>query len=1030
MSHFYEDIHQARIREAYDRIKHEIVRRSVPLSAEVAVTPEPVPYEKRLSLKYRKIGLGEHWGNTWDCGWFHVTGEVPKDWRGAYVTLNLNFGGESLVFDADGCPLVGLTNGSVFDGDYNKDHFHYLKKAKGGEKIDLWIDAACNGLFGVKRPTDPAWEPDPAKHHGFHSASVVSLAVCDFDYELWQFRLDIEVLRSLSWALPEGSGRRIRVVRDLSKALDLLPPERGGAKAARKYLQDTIYAIGPDPASIHVSAIGHAHIDTGWLWPFRETVRKVARTWSSQIGLIQRYPGYKFGASQAQLYAFCKEHYPKLFAKIKKAVADKAWEIQGGMWVEADCNIPSGESLIRQFVEGNKFFRREFGVESRTLWLPDVFGYSANLPQIMKVCGIDFFLTQKLSWNRYNKFPHNTFVWQGIDGSRVVSHFPPEDTYNSILVPNQLLNHEKNNREAGIVNEAISLFGIGDGGGGPKEEFVERGLKERALNGCPRVEFSFAQDAFDRIAKLEPELDTWVGELYFEMHRATLTSQGAQKRANRRAEEALRAAEALCATAGAKFYPKAEFERLWRDLLVCQFHDIIPGSSIARVYRECGEMVRNVARDALALADKAGRSLLKKDADAVTFFNPSSTDFEDVVALPKGWTGLVDATSASLPTQVEPDGTVVASICVPAQSFATFRRAEGASPDAPKAKKAARGAVLENDLVRYEFDSSLRIVSALDKATGREFITASKPGNAIVLFDDHPSVYDAWDFEEYAANMPVDTPRNIRLSFASGLVRDTLLAEFDLGESHFTQKIRLAAGSVRLDFATHAVWRETHKLCRVAFPLDILADEASCEIQYGVVKRPTNDNTKWQYAQFECVGHRYADLSDADFGVALLNDCKYGYRAKGSEISLSLLRAPTAPDPFADKGEHDFTYAILPHAGPLNASDAVTSAAAELNQGLVRFEGAAATKKAVLPVSFDGEGVELAVLKREDEGDGLVVRLVERRGRHATGTLSTTLPDAKATPCLATERADVGETLAMPARLSLRPYEIMTLRIR
>ena len=1055
MSHFYSDIHEARIREAYQRLKHGIVAERVPLEAEFAATREPVPYGKRLGLKYSKIAKGERWGGTWDCAWFHVTGTVPREWRGSCVTLNIDLGGESLVFGADGCPIVGLTNGSVFDAAYSKDHFHFLDKARGGEKVDFWVDAACNGLFGVNMPQDPAWEEDPSKRDGHHEGRIAALSICRFDRDAWGLWLDIEVLESLYRTLPEGNGRRIRIVRAISKALDLLPLERGGAAAARKHLRDTIYAIGPDPASIHVTAIGHAHIDTAWLWPLRETVRKVARTWSSQIGLLKRYPGYRFGASQAQLYAFCKEHYPKLYAKVKKAVADKTWEVQGGMWVEADCNIPSGESLIRQFCEGEKFFRQEFGFAPRNLWLPDVFGYSGNLPQIMKICGIDFFLTQKLSWNRYNRFPHNTFVWQGIDGSRVVSHFPPEDDYNSKLLPEQLVKHENHNREAGIVDEAISLFGIGDGGGGPKEEYVERGLRTRALNGCPRVEFGFAQDAFDRMAKLAPELDTWVGELYFEMHRGTLTTQAAQKKANRRAEEALRLAEALAAaqfwSAGPSHpcsrgagpscpcsrgagpscpaYPRAEFERLWRDVLLCQFHDIIPGSSISRVYAECGEIVRNAARDALAIADKAGRSLLKRDAAAITFFNPSSTPFADIVALPAGWDSLLDANGAAIPSQREPDGTVVARVAVPANSFATFRRGDAPAVEARGAKPRAKGAVLENDLVRYEFDKSLRIVSALDKTTGRRFITPEAPANVLSLYDDHPREYDAWDFEEYALDMKVASPVNVRFSISAGPVRSVIEAEFTLGESRFTQRISLAAGSARLDFRTVAEWNETHKLCRVAFPVDVKADEASFEIQYSVVKRATHDNTKWQYAQYESVAHRFADLSDEDFGVALLNDCKYGYRVKGSELSMSLLRAPTHPDPRADKGRHEFTYALLPHAGALADGDAVFAAAAELNQGIARFEGAAACEKTRMPVSVEGEGVELAVVKMADDGDGLVVRLVERRGRRAEALLSASAPGASATPCLANETADLGNPVTLPAKIALGPYEIKTLRI-
>lgn len=1046
MSHFYLDIHEHRIREvALRRLPAEIPAERVPLEAEVAVTKEPVPWADRLTLEYRPIGKGERWGGAFECGWFHVTGQVPKAWKGAYVTLNLDLGGESCVFDAKGCPLVGLTNGCAFLDGYRKDHFHWLPKAKGGERIDFWVEAGANDMFGVKRLADPAAAGVPlAELHGTYSASVAQLSVCRFDRDKWQLKLDLDVILSLLRALPEKSSRRIQVARATSRALDLYPPERGGARAVREALARTVWGVGVDPASTRVTAIGHSHIDVEWLWPLRETVRKVGRTFASQILLMERYPGFRYGSSQAQLYALCKEHYPALYRKVKKAVADGRWEVQGGMWVEADCNVPSGESLVRQCLVGQRFFQEEFGVVPRNLWLPDVFGYSGQLPQILRQCGIGFFLTQKLSWNRYNKFPHNSFVWQGIDGSRVVAHFPPEDTYNADLLPDQLRNHETNNREAGIVDVAISLFGMGDGGGGPREEHVERGLRCAALNGCPPVSFGFAQDAMDRIAAQEADLDVWSGELYFEMHRGTYTTQAAQKLANRRAEEALRAAEMLCAAAhdarGSFRYPQAELLALWKSLLLCQFHDIIPGSSIHRVYEESGALVRGVAEKARALAARAAASLLAQKKDSLALFNPSSTAYAGAVPLPAGWAGATCA-GAALPVQQE-GGEVLALVEVPPRSFATLRRAAKASAPAGGARRAKGRLVLENERVRYEIDpKTLRVVRALDKDCGREFIRADKPGNAIALFDDNPHGFDAWDIDEYVYDMPVAEPVVESAEPFVGPVCSGLRAAFRIGGSAFRQTIRLAAGSKRLDFETETDdWRESHKLLRAAFPVDVVADEARFEIQYGTVARPTHDNTKWDYAQFESCAHRYADLSDPDFGVALLNDCKYGYRVKGSELSISLLRAPTEPDPIADRGAHRFTYAILPHERDLAHTDEVVKAAAELNQGLERFAGFAAEAPSALPVALEGEGVDLAVLKKAEDSDDLVVRLVETRGRRATATLSAAAPDGRAggsgespvlcaTPVLANELEETGAPLPLPAALSFRPFEIKTLRL-
>ncbi|MBQ6102965.1 MAG: alpha-mannosidase [Kiritimatiellae bacterium] len=1068
MSHFYLDIHEKRIRELAWRLTNEIAAERVPLRAEAAVTKEPVPWADRLKLKYRPIKQGERWGGAFDCGWFHVTGEVPKAWKGAYVTLNLDFHGEALVFDAKGCPLVGLTNGCAFLPGYRKDHFHWLPKAKGGEKVDFWIDAGANDMFGVSRRPDPVAEgAAPEAVHGTWSAAVDQLSVCRFDYDKWQLKQDLDVILSLCEILPEKSSRRIQVVRATSRALDLYPPERGGARAVHEALRKSVWGVGVDPAATRVTAIGHSHIDVEWLWPLRETVRKVGRTFASQLMLMARYPEFKYGSSQAQLYELCKQNYPALYKKVKKAIADGRWEVQGGMWVEADCNVPSGESLVRQCLVGQRFFKEEFGVVPRNLWLPDVFGYSGQLPQILQQCGIGFFLTQKLSWNRYNKFPHNSFVWEGIDGSRVVAHFPPEDTYNANLMPEELGKHERNNREAGIVDVAISLFGMGDGGGGPKEEHVERGRRCAALNGCPPVTFGFAQDAMDRIAEQEADLDVWSGELYFEMHRATFTTQAAQKLANRRAEEALRVAEMLCAAAFAAAqgrktqdanrksksgpatlrlatfdYPAAELLGLWKSLLLCQFHDIIPGSSIHRVYEESGALVRGVAEKAHALAAKAAATMLAKKKDALALFNPSSTPYFGVISLPPSWAGAKCAcgsAQSALPSQKEGDKILV-QVEVPPRSFATLLCAnedKKALAAAGTARRAKGLLVLENTRVRYEIDpKTLQVTRALDKECKREFITSAKPGNVLSLYDDHPHAFDAWDIDEYLYDMPVGAPKVESAEPFDGPVCSGLRAVFSIGASRFVQTIRLAAGSKRLDFETSTDdWKESHKILRAAFPTDVVADQARFEIQYGTVARPTHDNTKWDYAQFESCAHRYADLSEPDFGVALLNDCKYGYRVKGSELSISLLRASTEPDPVADKGAHRFTYAILPHAGDLAHTDEVVKAAAELNQGVERFEGFAAEAKPALPVALEGEGIDLAVLKKAEDSDDLVVRLVETRGRRAVATLTAAgsgggrAPTGRAVPVLANELAETGAPMALPAKLSFRPFEIKTLRL-
>ncbi len=1025
MSHFYPEIHHARVREVLHRLPKSIILESVKLEAVFACTPEPVPYAQRQTLAYRAIAEGATWGQTWDCGWFHVTGTVPPAWRGAYVTARLDFGGEALVFDAQGVPSVGLTNGSVFDADYHKDTLHLLPSCQGGEAVDLWIDAGANALFGLHRCGDPAWIEDASHLHGRYTGVVNAMRLCRFDYDAWQLWLDLVVLEDLYRYLPETSARRMALLRGMSRALDVLPAQ--GAAACRAALQP-VFAVPSDPATVDVCGVGHAHIDTAWLWPLRETVRKCARTFASQLGLIARYPGYVFGASQAQLYAFTKQHYPELYARIQQAVAAGRWEIQGGMWVEADCNLIGGESLVRQFVHGKNFFRDEFGVEVRNLWLPDVFGYSANLPQILQQAGTPYFLTQKMSWNRYNRMPHNTFIWRGIDGSEVLAHFPPEDNYNSAVVPSQIRKNETNNQERGLVQDALCLFGIGDGGGGPKEEYIERALRLRDLNGCPRFRFGPAQPVLERMAACAAELDTWSGELYFELHRGTLTTQAAVKRWNRRAEEALRATEMLCAAAGVQTYPAAALDRLWKDVLLNQFHDIIPGSSIHRVYVETEAMLRAAVTEARALERAAAERLLKADPQAAAVFNPSSTPFTGAVALPAGWSAATDAAGQPLPVQRETDA-AVSWVTVPPQQFVTLRRTAGESPATPAVTPDEGPWVLENDEIRYTFDAQLQLVAAFDKQAQVACIPAGEPGNRIELFDDHPHAHDAWDIEEYYSRMRVDTARAVSLRrIGTPTVRSGLEAELRVGESTLRQRVWLGRTGKRLDFVTETDWQERHRLLRVAFPVTVAADEAAFEIQYGHVRRPTHDNTKWDYAQFECVGHRWADLSRRDYGVALLNDSKYGYRVKGHTLELSLLRAPTEPDPVADQGSHLFTYSLLPHTGDLVDSD-VRAQAAIINQGLDVFAGLAAAPTLSLPVRLQGDGIELAVLKRAERSDDLIVRVVELRGIQARGALVCADTGATLTPTDLLEWRDQPTASRGRFELDLKPFEIRTFRL-
>ena len=975
MTHAVQSVIERRVRNLTTRVREAVIGETLPFTARLGRCAAPLPWARRGELAFVPVAEGDQWGETWATAWFHLAAEVPAAWAGSPVVAWIDLAGEVLLCAADGTPLTGLCQGSAFEIDYAKDIAHLMPACRGGERVELWAEAAANGLFGVTT-TDPERNRDHQPLHGVHRGSVKRLRLARFDAERYGLLMDLEVLADLAGGLPEGSPRRAKLWRGLDRAVTAY--DCHGTAAARAALAP-LFAVPADPGAIRFTSVGHAHIDTAWLWPIAETRRKTARTFASQLDLLARYPDYVFGASQAQLYAFVKEDHPELYRRVQAAVAAGRWEVQGGMWVEADCNLPSGESLVRQLVHGLRWFKAEFGVRVRNLWLPDVFGYSAQLPQLLRRTGIGCFLTQKLSWNVYTSFPHNTFRWRGVDGSEVLAHFPPEDDYNARCRPGALIKAQERHRERAIVDEALSLFGIGDGGGGPKEEFLERARRMRDLNGCPPYRFGPAQPVLERMAQQAAEYEAWDGELYFELHRGTYTTQAGIKRANRRAEEALHAAELLAVACAGDAYPRAALDRLWKTVLTNQFHDIIPGSSIHSVYEQAVPEDDAAAAEALALGRTASAQAMRADADACTWVNPSPTAFDDLVALPAGWTGAM-AEGRDLPAQRDSDAVRV-RLRIAGHGAAVLRR--GAA--APAVAAADDGLELDNGVVSARVGRDAQVLDL--RLAGMPQPLLAGPGNRLRLFADRPHQHDAWDIDEQARAAPLDELHVESIRRDRGPLWQELIVHGRIGASRVVQRIRLRAGAARLDFLTEVDWTERHALLTVAFPTAIAARTAACEIQYGHVHRPTHRNTRADAAQFEVCAHRWVDLSGPDAGVALLNDSKYGYAVQGTVLELSLLRAPTYPDPVADQGRHAFTYALLPHAGDLPAAPQVRAEAAMLNAGAVALPGLAGPWPG-LPARVEGDGLELAVCKAaEDEGGGVIVRVVEVRGAPARGRL-------------------------------------------
>ena len=999
----------------------EIYPDSIELAAEYALTKEPVPFRDRLKLEYRPIREGDRWGEAWDSAWFHLTGTVPESFAGKELCLRLNTESEILIFDGSGVPACGLTDRSIYDSRYSKNRFP-LKNLNPGDRIDIWFEAAANSLTGIALPA--AEERMPAQPLGYYDPRVTSLRLCVFDREVWLFLLEIETLAGLLETIGPDNYRGKQLLHALNRAADVYNHDPANAAEARTVLRESVFQWKAEDGALTAYSIGHAHIDVGWLWPVRESTRKAARTFSSQLALMEEYPDYKFGASQAYLYLQVKKHYPELFEKIRKRVREGRWEVQGGMFVEADCNLISGESMVRQFLHGKNFFRDEFGVEVRNLWLPDVFGYSAAMPQIIRKAGCVYFLTQKISWSQVNQFPYHTFRWIGVDGSEVLTHFPPENTYNSTAAAGLRFNASNLFNEAGFLPGFISLVGIGDGGGGPSENHLERARMVHDLRDCPKSKWQLASDSFELLAKYREQLPEWHGELYLEMHRGTLTSQSRTKRGNRKSEQALTAWETLAACLPASEWPREKLDAAWKTVLLNQFHDIIPGSSIRQVYerteKEHAEVLEAARTGMLAAAGK----LFRKKKNSVVLANTLSHKWSGLIELPEHWDGFeaVIPERTALPTQSH-NGKNFVRVEIPAHSFLTLVRGAGKVQEGTDTGKF----ILENFLVRYEFDRNGQLIHAFDKELNKEFLAG--PGNVLSLYNDRPVRYDAWEVEMYYPREKTGEARCVSArTVRHGEAFDAAEFVFRTEHSEIVQKIVLAQNSKRLDFITQADWHESRTMLRVSFPVTVRSENASYDIQYAYVERAAHENTSWDQAKFEMCGQRYADLSDRNCGAALLNDCKYGYCVKHSTLDLALLRSPVYPDRFADQGLHEFTYSFLPHAGTLSESE-VMKEAANLNRTPFIADGFASVAEN-MPFRLVSDGIALEVVKRAEKDDSLILRLVEFRGRHSTGTLHFASKPAKVRETDLMEWND-GKRLAVTGnllKLELKPFEILTLR--
>ncbi|MFD0711584.1 alpha-mannosidase [Paenibacillus sp. GCM10027626] len=970
------------------------------------VTKEPVPYAERMSGNKIALAAGDRWGELWDCAWFCFTGKVPAQGKGKKVVLLIDVNGELCLVDEEGTPRQGLTNiNSEFDyslGLPGKRVVHISGASTGEETIELWGDAGCNDLFGRYRS-------------GTLKEAVI--AICR--EEVRQLYFDFEVLLETAEKLPEKSARRARIAKALYDVSLLLTDMSDGKVAeARRILGEQLSKQGGDPV-LTISAVGHAHLDLAWLWPLRETIRKGARTFATALRMMEQYPDYIFGASQPQLYDWMKQRYPKLYEQVKERVREGRWEPQGAMWVESDTNVPGGEALVRQVLHGKRFFQQEFGMEMKSLWMPDVFGYTASLPQILRLSGVDYMMTQKLSWSVYNKHPHHTFMWEGIDGSQVLTHMPPEDTYNSPAAPRSIVKAEQEYLDKSVSEHCLMLFGIGDGGGGPGEEHLERLAREKNLLGLSPVVQEHSSAFFAKLNQGTERYQTWRGELYLEKHQGTLTSQARNKWYNRKLEKALRELEfaAVLAAASAGIpYPAEQLETIWKEMLLYQFHDILPGSSIKRVYDESLEryaimlaQVEEMIVERYEALEKAGTSASAADTEdrkhAVMVFNSLSWKREEWLNVEGRW----------LRVQVPPMGyAVVNDEAAPSASF-------------PALRASAAERLLENDLLKVAFNAEGTIASIFDKELGREVIQPGAAANDLRVYHDKG---DAWDFRQDYRQIESSKPALVETSeMADGPIVG-LVQQYRFGQSLLIQKVVLTQGSRRIDFVTQVDWQESEKMLRTSFPVAVRADAASCEIQFGHIKRPTHRNTMWDYAKDEICAHHWIDLSEPNYGVALLNDSKYGHRAEGNVLDLNLLRSATFPDPEADRAEHAFTYSLYPHQGD-HVQAEVYKQGYELNVPLRTAETAAAAVEGRSFLELTHPHVMIEAVKKAEDSDDVIVRLYETAGGQATTALKVGLPfgEAWAVDLLENPLERIAAAKDDEIKLTFGPFEIRSIRL-
>lgn len=983
---------------------------------------------------------GEQW-QTFDCQnmhwygkdrhyWFKTVWQIPEELDQKPMWFHVSTQIDEWD-DAKNPQFLLFVNGEAVQGiDMNHREVFLCPAAKAGEELTIELQAYTGIL---------------------HTEFNLLAQMQEIDKEIEKLYYDLWVPLAAFPRMEEDDKNRKDIEEILNAAvnfLDLRTPYSEEfyrtLRQASDYLGQKLYSDMAGYKDVVATCIGHTHIDVAWWWTVEQTREKVGRSFATVLKLMEEYPDYKFMSSQPQLYDFLKERYPELYAKVKERILEKRWEPEGGMWVEADCNLTSGESLVRQFLYGKRFFREEFGVDNRILWLPDVFGYSGALPQIMKKCGIDYFMTTKLAWNQINKVPYDTMIWRGIDGSEVLTHLittlgvgqPVSNyftTYNGMLHPDAIMGGWQRYQNKNINNDILISYGYGDGGGGPTREMLETSIRmEKGIKGIPAVRQAFARTYFDGLQERVGEnkrLPVWEGELYFEYHRGTLTSMARNKRANRKAEFGLMDLELLSVMAAEQVaYPEEELETMWKTVLLNQFHDILPGSAIHEVYEVTKDEYERLALQTEAMTAERQRAIAG-DGGAVTVFNTVGRTRDDIVNLGAFESdALADDNGTLYPVQKTGDGNIAFVTGIPSKGYKSFTTAKASGVSTPFILSGDYE--LETPFYKVKLDEHGMFTSLYDKENDREIIQEGKRGNLLRMYEDKPIYYDNWDIDIYYTEKSWDIEDTTRLEWTeTGPVRAALEITRKESNSTIRQKILFYANSRRIEFVTHVDWKEHQTLLKVHFPVAVHTDEAAFDVQFGNLTRKTHQNTSWDEARFESYGQKWIDLSEGHYGVSLLNDCKYGHSVKDSDIGLTLVKSGIEPNPVADQEEHLFTYALYPHAEGWRTAGTVAEAY-KLNQPLT-VQRKTAVKKEYSFASVDHDNVVIETIKRTEDRNGTIIRLYESENAFTKAKLTVNTDFQKAYLCNLLEETEYEAAVnGNVVEVVLKPYEVVTVMIR